>query len=177
MPTAVAVLVNGNVVASVTGNNSGSLDWQAMDLSAYQGQQAQLQVIDQSDGSNGWGHLIVDNPVLSDTRAVGWADQTGANLIVNGQVVRSATGNNSPALDWASWNVSTLQGQQAQVQIVDQNSGSDWGHTIADNFEQAGAPALSSVPARALDRLGRRLLRRRHLQRRARRPANRWSAG
>ena len=145
MPTAVAVLVNGNVVASVTGNNSGSLDWQAMDLSAYQGQQAQLQVIDQSDGSNGWGHLIVDNPVLSDTRAVGWANQTGANLIVNGQVVRSATGNNSAGLDWASWNVSALQGQQAQVQIVDQNSGSDWGHTIADNFEQAGAPATSAA--------------------------------
>ena len=39
-------------------------------------------------------------------RAVGWANQTGANLIVNGQVVRSATGNNSPGLDWASWNVS-----------------------------------------------------------------------
>ena len=145
MPTAVAVLVNGNVVASVTGNNSGSLDWQAMDLAAYQGQQAQLQVIDQSDGSNGWGHLIVDNPVLSDTAAVGWADQTGANLIVNGQVVRSATGNSSPGLDWASWNVSALQGQQAQVQIVDQNTGSDWGHTIADNFELAGTAATSAA--------------------------------
>jgi fructan beta-fructosidase len=144
-PTAVAVLVNGNVVASVTGNNSGSLNWQAMDLSAYAGQQAQLQVIDQSDGSNGWGHLIVDNPVLSDTRAVGWANQTGANLIVNGQVVRSATGNNSPGLDWGNWNVSTLQGQQAQVQIVDQNNGSDWAHTIADNFEQAGAPAINAA--------------------------------
>ena len=116
-----------------------------MDLSAYQGQQAQLQIIDQSDGSNGWGHLIVDNPVLSDTKAVGWANQTGANLIVNGQVVRSATGNNSPSLDWASWNVSDLQGQQAQVQIVDQNSGGDWGHTIADNFEQADAAATSAV--------------------------------
>ena len=145
MPTAVAVLVNGTVVASATGNNSGSLNWQAMDLSAYQGQQAQLQVIDQSDGSNGWGHLIVDNPVLSDTKAAGWADQTGANLIVNGQVVRSATGNNSPGLDWASWNVSTLQGQQAQVQIVDQNSGGDWGHTIADNFEQADTPATNAA--------------------------------
>ena len=80
MPTAVAVLVNGNVVASVTGNNSASLNWQAIDLSAYQGQQAQLQIIDRSDGSNGWGHLIVDNPVLSDAKAVGWANQTGANL-------------------------------------------------------------------------------------------------
>ncbi len=145
MPTAVAVLVNGNVVASVTGNNSASLNWQAIDLSAYQGQQAQLQIIDRSDGSNGWGHLIVDNPVLSATKAVGWANQTGANLIVNGQVVRSATGNNSPGLDWANWNVSDLQGQQAQVQIVDQNSGGDWAHTIADNFEQADAAATSAV--------------------------------
>ena len=145
MPAAVAVLVNGNVVASVTGNNSASLNWQAIDLSAYQGQQAQLQIIDRSDGSNGWGHLMVDNPVLSDTKAVGWANQTGANLIVNGQVVRSATGNNSPGLDWANWNVSDLQGQQARVQIVDQNSGGDWGHTIADNFEQADAAAQSAA--------------------------------
>jgi fructan beta-fructosidase len=152
MPTAVAVLVNGNVVASVTGNNSASLNWQAMDLSAYQGQQAQPEVVDQSDGSNGWGHLIVDDPVHSDTKALGWANQTGANLIVNGQVVRSATGNNSPGLDWASWNVSALQGQQAQVQIVDQNSGNDWGHTIADNVEQANAAAQNAAqPANWID--------------------------
>jgi len=145
MPTAVAVLVNGQVVASVTGNNSVSLNWQAIDVSAYAGQQAQLEVIDQSDGSNGWGHVIFDNPMLSDVKAVGWANQTGANLIVNGQVVRSATGNSSPDLDWQSWNVSDLKGQQAQVQIVDQNSGGDWGHTIADNFAQSDAPALSSI--------------------------------
>jgi levanase len=145
MPTAVAVLVNGQVVASVTGNNSVSLNWQAIDVSAYAGQQAQLEVIDQSDGSNGWGHVIFDNPMLSDVKAVGWANQTGPNLIVNGQVVRSATGNSSPDLDWQSWNVSDLKGQQAQVQIVDQNSGGDWGHTIADNFAQSDAPALSSI--------------------------------
>jgi fructan beta-fructosidase len=145
MPTAVAVLVNGQVVASVTGNNSVSLNWQAIDVSAYAGQQAQLEVIDQSDGSNGWGHVIFDNPMLSDVKAVGWANQTGANLIVNGQVVRSATGNSSPDLDWQSWNVSDLKGQQAQVQIVDQNSGGDWGHTIADNFAQSDARALSSI--------------------------------
>jgi levanase len=145
MPTAVAVLVNGQVVASVTGNNSVSLNWQAIDVSAYAGQQAQLEVIDQSDGSNGWGHVIFDNPMLSDVKAVGWANQTGPNLIVNGQVVRSATGNSSPDLDWQSWNVSDLKGQQAQVQIVDQNRGGDWGHTIADNFAQSDAPALSSI--------------------------------
>lgn len=71
MPTGVAVLVNGTVVASVTGNSSGSMNWQAIDLSAYLGQQAQLEVIDQSDGSTGWGHIMVDNPVLPDTKAPG----------------------------------------------------------------------------------------------------------
>ena len=145
MPTAVAVLVNGKVVGSATGNNSGSLNWQNIDLAAYQGQQAQVQIVDQSDGSNGWGHLIVDNLVLSNTQAVGWANQTGANLLVDGHVVRSATGNASGGLDWTDWNVGDLQGQQAQIQIVDQNSGGDWGHTIADNFEQADAPAIPAA--------------------------------
>jgi fructan beta-fructosidase len=50
----------------------------------------------------------VDNLVLSNTQAVGWANQTGANLLVNGKVVRSATGNASAGLDWTDWNVSDL---------------------------------------------------------------------
>jgi fructan beta-fructosidase len=145
MPTAVNVLVNGQIVASVTGDNSASMNWQAMDLSAYEGQQAQVQVVDQSDGSNGWGHLMVDDLVLSDAKANPWANETEANLLVNGQVVRSATGNSSPNLDWASWNLSDLQGQQAQIQLVDQNAGSDWGHTIADDFTLADTPATSAA--------------------------------
>ena len=46
------------------------------------------------------------------------------------------------------------------MQIVDQNSGGDWGHTIADNFEQADAAAISAVQRARLDRLRRRRLRR-----------------
>ena len=55
-------VVNGQVVATVTGNNSVSLNWQAIDVSAYAGQQAQLEVIDQSDGGLGPRHLR--QPVL-----------------------------------------------------------------------------------------------------------------
>ena len=42
---------------------------------------------------------------------------------VDGQVVRSATGQNGPGLDWTSWDLRELQGKQAQVQLVDNPRG------------------------------------------------------
>ncbi|MGO4298956.1 GH32 C-terminal domain-containing protein [Leifsonia sp. RAF41] len=143
-PTAVNLVVNGQVVASVTGNDSGSMDWVHMDASAYLGETATLQVVDQNDGSAGWGHMMVDNIVFSDAIAQPWNSETGANLLVNGKVVRTATGNDSGTLDWRSWDLSDLQGQQAQVQLVDLNSGG-WGHLIADQFTLSDQAALSST--------------------------------
>ena len=141
-PTSVNLVVNGNVVASVTGNNTPNMDWVHMDASAYIGQQATLQVVDESDGSAGWGHMMVDNIVFSDAIANPWNTETGANLIVDGQVVRTATGSNSGLLDWTSWDLSDLQGKQAQLQLVDLNTGG-WGHLLADQFTLADQPALS----------------------------------
>ena len=141
-PTSVNLVVNGNVVASVTGNNTPNMDWVHMDASAYIGQQATLQVVDESDGSAGWGHMMVDNIVFSDAIANPWNTETGANLIVDGQVVRTATGDNSGQLDWTSWDLSDLQGKQAQLQLVDLNAGG-WGHLLADQFTLADQPALS----------------------------------
>ncbi|WP_285114335.1 GH32 C-terminal domain-containing protein [Leifsonia sp. fls2-241-R2A-40a] len=143
-PTAVNLVVGGNVVASVTGNDTGSMDWVYLDASAYIGQQATLQIVDQSDGSAGWGHMMVDDIVFSDTIAKPWNSETGANLLVNGKVVRTATGNDSGTLDWANWDLSDLQGQQAQLQLVDLNGGG-WGHLIADQFTLADQPAQSSM--------------------------------
>ena len=143
-PTAVNLVVNGTVVASVTGNNSGNMDWVALDASNYIGQQATLQIVDQSDGSAGWGHLMVDNIVFADTIAKPWNTETGANLLVDGKVVRTATGNNSGTLDWQSWDLSDLQGQQAQLQLVDLNTGG-WGHLVADQFTLSDQAALSST--------------------------------
>ena len=94
----------------------------------------------------GWGHLIVDNIVLSNTQA-GLGQRGDSGRPARQRQGRPAAPPAIPArgLDWANWNVSHLQGQHAQIQIVDQNSGSDWGHTIADKFEQANAPALSGI--------------------------------
>ncbi|MEY9863776.1 fructan beta-fructosidase [Catenulispora sp. GAS73] len=141
-PTAVNLLIGGKVVASATGTNSGALDWTDWDVGAYAGRQAQIQVVDSATG--GWGHLMVGDIVFSDQKAEPKDDQTSVNLVVGGSVVRSATGSNSENLDWTSWDLRDLVGKQAQIQIVDHDTGG-WGHILADDFTAASAPALSVI--------------------------------
>lgn len=141
-PTAVNLVVDGTVVATATGKNSGSLDWVAWDTSALKGKTARIEVVDQRTAD--WGHLMVDHIVFSDVAAAPWSLETTANLIVDGKVVRSSTGSNGAGLDWASWNVADLQGKQAQIQLVD-TALADWGHLIADYFVAADQPALDAA--------------------------------
>ena len=143
-PTAVNLVIGGKVVATATGNNAPDLEWTNWDVSQYQGQQAQIQVVDQNDGSTGWGHLMVGDIVFANAPAKPFDTQTSVNLVVDGQVVRSTTGGNSENLDWASWDLSDLIGRQAQIQVVDHNTGG-WGHILADDFSQSDAPALNAV--------------------------------
>lgn len=67
--------------------------------------------------------------------------KTCINLLVNGKVVRTATGPNdrpggSEELDWHSWDVSELVRKTAQIQIVDQQTGG-WGHINVDHITQS----------------------------------------
>jgi len=64
---------------------------------------------------------------------------TCLNLLIDGKVVRSATGWKSDRLVPASWDVSRWMGQNAQVQIVDQAEG-DWGHINVDHIVQTDKP-------------------------------------
>ena len=71
----------------------------------------------------------------------GFKGETCMNLIVAGEIVRSATGPNtepggSELLDWHSWDVKDLKGKSAQIQIVDNRSG-DWGHILVDHIVQS----------------------------------------
>jgi len=61
------------------------------------------------------------------------------NLLVGGRIVRSATGWNSDRLVPASWDVRPWAGQEAQIQIVDEASGS-WGHINVDHIIQTDRP-------------------------------------
>ncbi|MFZ0828620.1 MAG: GH32 C-terminal domain-containing protein [Verrucomicrobiia bacterium] len=70
--------------------------------------------------------------------------QTCMNLLVNGQVVRSAVGmGDREHLDWLQWNVSSFSNQTAQLQIVDSATGG-WGHINVDQI-MATDTSLSSV--------------------------------
>ncbi|MFJ8363489.1 GH32 C-terminal domain-containing protein [Streptomyces sp. NPDC093984] len=141
-PTAVELIVDGKVVRSATGANGEALNWASWDLSDLRGKQAQIKVVDANTG--GWGHINLDQVVLSDTQAKPHSTETGVNLLVDGKVVRSATGSNSESLDWASFNTTAYKGKQVQIQIVDANTGG-WGHVLADQFTVADKPALSAT--------------------------------
>ncbi|MGI5195798.1 GH32 C-terminal domain-containing protein [Streptomyces sp. CA-288835] len=58
---------------------------------------------------------------------------TAVELLVDGQVVRSATGKDAEALNWASWDVGDLAGKKARIRIVDDNTGG-WGHLNVDHI-------------------------------------------
>jgi len=62
------------------------------------------------------------------------ADQTCINLVVDGSVVRSATGRNSERLEPHNWNVEELAGQTAHIEVIDSHSGG-WGHINVDQIE------------------------------------------
>ena len=68
-------------------------------------------------------------------------DATAVVLLVNDQVVRSATAQENETLNFVAWDVAEFSGQRAKIQIIDQNSGG-WGHINADQFLAADSPAL-----------------------------------
>lgn len=67
--------------------------------------------------------------------------KTCINLLIDGKVVRTATGPNdrpggSERLDWHAWDVSDLRGKEAVIEIVDQATGG-WGHINVDQIVQS----------------------------------------
>ncbi len=81
----------------------------------------------------------------------GGASEKGTcmNLLVNGQVVRSATGKNAERLTIQNWDVREFEGKDAQLQIVDAESGG-WGHINVDQIELRDTPLVDGADT-ALD--------------------------
>lgn len=69
---------------------------------------------------------------------------TCLNLLVNGKIVRSATGWRSDRLAPDAWDVRPWLGQRAQVQLVDDARG-DWGHLNVARLVQTDAPERPPV--------------------------------
>ncbi|KKL04671.1 hypothetical protein LCGC14_2613730, partial [marine sediment metagenome] len=62
-------------------------------------------------------------------------DRTCLNLVVDGKVVRTATGSRNVKLTPGWWDVNELIGKQAQIHIVDRES-APWGHIAVDQICQ-----------------------------------------
>ncbi|MET7700351.1 GH32 C-terminal domain-containing protein [Streptomyces sp. NPDC005485] len=87
----------------------------------------------------------VDFLVGGGNHPAGSADPVAVELLVDGQVVRSATGKDAEALNWSSWDVKDLSGKKARIRIVDDNTGG-WGHLNVDHI------VLSDSKAQPLSR-------------------------
>jgi levanase len=127
----VELVVDGEVVRTATGPQAGQLNWKAWHVEDLAGRTARLRIVDQATG--GWGHLTLDHVVVGPEAARVRSDETSVNLVVDGEVVRSATGSDSENLDWASWDVRDLAGREASIRIID-NYRFGWGHVLADQF-------------------------------------------
>ena len=84
----------------------------------------------------------------------GWANETCMNLLVDGKIVRTATGpNTQPGGDEnlvpATWDVAEFAGKPAVIQIVDSRKGT-WGHINVDQIVQSDKKNGASVAPLAL---------------------------
>lgn len=70
------------------------------------------------------------------------------NLVVNGKVVRSATGRNSEQLLPEFWDVSEFIGKEARLEIVDMETGG-WGHILVDHIVFSNSPIPPGEPETA----------------------------
>ncbi|SPE54913.1 hypothetical protein SBV1_1980004 [Verrucomicrobia bacterium] len=59
--------------------------------------------------------------------------ETCMNLVVDGQVVRTATGHDREVLEWDGWEVTEFEGREARLEIVDKATG-PWGHINVDQI-------------------------------------------
>ncbi|WP_165230187.1 glycoside hydrolase family 32 protein [Aquisphaera insulae] len=91
----------------------------------------------------------------------GFAGETCVDLLIDGRVVRTASGPNtepggSERLEWATWDVREFEGRAATLRIVDART-LNWGHICVDQFVQSDRKKAPEPATRKLV-VGRRYL-------------------
>src|SRR5665213_1736756 len=102
---------------------------------------------DASTGTLTSPEFEIDHPYLNFLIGCGSQNETRMDLLVNGKVVRTASGNDAERLAWKSWDVYEFQNQKAVLQIVDNATGG-WGHINVDQItlaDEAAHPASESA--------------------------------
>jgi sucrose-6-phosphate hydrolase SacC (GH32 family) len=164
LPPAPAFAPGGQVIADFEGKDYG--DWKitgdAFGPGPAQGQFAGQNPVDGYRGHglvNSFYHgdattgtlsspqFEITRPYLNFLIGGGSQKETRMDLLVDGKVVRTASGDDAERLAWKSWNVSEFKNQKAVLQIVDQATGG-WGHINVDQImeaDESARPAAESA--------------------------------
>ncbi len=106
---------------------------------------------DQSTGTLTSPPFVIERRFLNFLIGGGAHPGTRIDLLVDGKIVQTASGPNdqpggSERLEWQTWDVSNLGGQQAVLRIVDEHRGG-WGHINIDQIVQSDVKRMAE-PAR-----------------------------
>lgn len=90
-------------------------------------------------GSDAATGTILSAPFAIDRRRIsfliggsGHIERVRAELLVDGEVRRTATGNFSEFLERRSWSAAELRGKTARIRVIDESS-DEWGHILFDD--------------------------------------------
>ena len=93
-------------------------------------------------GDGPWGTLVSPEYTLDAKYMhllVGGGRTCGVNLVVDGKVVLSASGQETERLEWVSWNLEPYKNRKATIQVVDRDS-NGWGHVLCDHIVLSDKP-------------------------------------
>ena len=95
---------------------------------------------DQSTGTLTSPKLRIEHPYLAFLIGGGnHPNETGIELIVDGESVHKATGKNQEMLSWQTWDVRKLKGKEAQLRVFD-HSKDGFGHINVDHIVATDTP-------------------------------------
>lgn len=124
----------------------GPIEGTRYDISGYRGQYL-VNSFNEGDPSTGTllspGFEITHDHLTFLVSGGDHPSQTGVELIVAGEVVASASGNNSGEMEWRSLNVRQWRDQQAQLRVIDRATGG-WGHINLDHVVLSDQPRSGS---------------------------------
>lgn len=84
---------------------------------------------------------ITDNYITFKLGGGNHPKTTCFNLVIEGNIVRNATGLNTETLEVKNWDVKELKGKKAHFEIVDEDGGG-WGHINMDDIGFSDLPVL-----------------------------------
>ena len=90
--------------------------------------------------------FVITHAFISFLIGGGRSALTRLDLLVEQQVVRSGSGEDSNVLRWASWDVSAFLGKRARVRAVDAATGA-WGYLLVDHIVMGDTPVQQPDPA------------------------------